>query len=116
MARSWINKNNLHGPHAFLRFIMLTYVERINSANDEFIFKGGNLLWVYIKTPRSTVDLDFVTRSLKDHDKVLTALEMACQPQTDDNIAFSILSFIPINKKKSLGAKVKINFKTIEGQ
>lgn len=59
--------NNLHGPHAFLRFVMLVFVERLNQTSDEFIFKGGNLLWVCIKTPRATLDVDFVTRSLSDN-------------------------------------------------
>ncbi|NDG27665.1 MAG: hypothetical protein EB120_10900, partial [Proteobacteria bacterium] len=51
-ARSWLSQNQLHGPHAFLRFIMLAFVQRLNEVTNEFVFKGGNLLWLYIRTPR----------------------------------------------------------------
>ena len=58
-ARSWSKKQGLYGPGAFLRFIMMNFVERLNQVSEDLVFKGGNLLWIYIKTPRSTVDLDF---------------------------------------------------------
>ena len=51
-AKSWTSKHNLHGPHAFRRFVMLVFVDRLNKHCSEFILKGGNLLWVYINTPR----------------------------------------------------------------
>lgn len=114
-ARSWVAKNNLHGPHGFLRFVSLVFVQRLNKVTDEFIFKGGNLLWVYIKTPRSTVDLDFVTRSLVEHDAVRNVLESACN-SPDSNITFSISSFEPIQIQGSQGAFAKICYKTVEGQ
>ena len=78
VARAWILENKLHGPHAFLRFVLLAFVQHLNEVTDEFIFKGGNLLWLYIKTPRSTVDLDFVTKSLISHADVRLKLEEAC--------------------------------------
>ena len=31
-ARSWTKKQGLHGPGAFLRFVMMTFVERLNAA------------------------------------------------------------------------------------
>ena len=110
-ARSWISKNDLHGPHAFLRFVMLVFVERINRNSDEFVFKGGNLLWVYIKTPRSTVDVDFVTRSFADHESVRKALESICQ-QKDTNVTFSIKSFTPVETQGALGAAVTVAYRT----
>ena len=61
-GRRWAKENNLHGPKAFLRFVMMTFVENLNAISSDFVFKGGNLLWLYIKTPRTTVDIDFVTR------------------------------------------------------
>ena len=60
-SRSWAKTQGLHGPGAFLRFVMMTFVERLNQVSEEFVFKGGNLLCIYIKTPRSTVDLYFST-------------------------------------------------------
>jgi hypothetical protein len=114
-ARSWATKNKLHGPHAFLRFVMLVFVERLNKASNEFIFKGGNLLWVYIKTPRATVDVDFVTRSLANHNAVRKALERACS-LAESNIAFMLKSFDQVNTQGALGAAVTISYKTVEGQ
>ena len=114
-ARSWISENQLHGPHAFLRFVMLAYVQRLNEVTDEFVFKGGNLLWLYIKTPRATVDVDFVTKSLANHEDVRKKLEEVCQ-KSDGNIQFSIKSFKPIEQQGGLGAAVTIGYVTSEGQ
>jgi hypothetical protein len=114
-ARSWISENQLHGPHAFLRFVMLAYVQRLNEVTDEFVFKGGNLLWLYIKTPRATVDVDFVTKSLANHEDVRKKLEEVCQ-KPDGNIQFSIKAFKPIEQQGGLGAAVTIGYVTSEGQ
>ena len=114
-AKAWISRNELHGPHAFLRFVMLVFVQRLNFGSDEFIFKGGNLLWLYIKTPRPTVDVDFATRSLTDHDDVKKQLEALCA-RHDEAIVFSIRSFQALDKKNSRGAFVTIQYVTQEGQ
>lgn len=110
-ARSWISENELHGPHAFLRFVMLAYVQRLNEVTDEFVFKGGNLLWLYIKTPRATVDVDFVTKSLANHEDVRKTLEEVCQ-KPDGNLQFSIKSFTPVEQQGGLGAAVTIGYVT----
>ncbi len=39
-AKSWLAEHDLHGPHAFLRFVMLVFVQRLNEVTDEFVFKG----------------------------------------------------------------------------
>lgn len=114
-ARSWISENQLRGPHAFLRFVMLVYVQRLNEVTDEFVFKGGNLLWIYIKTPRATVDLDFVTRALANHEDVKKKLEEVCR-KPDGNIKFFIKFFTPIEQHGGLGAAVTIGYVTSEGQ
>lgn len=114
-ARSWLSQNQLHGPHAFLRFIMLAFVQRLNEVTNEFVFKGGNLLWLYIRTPRSTVDVDFVTKSLASHEDVRKKLEEVCQ-KSDGNIQFSIDSFKAVDQQGNLGAAVTISYVTSEGQ
>ena len=114
-ARSWISKNQLHGPHAFLRFVMLAFVQHLNEVTDEFVCKRGNLLWLYIKTPRSTVDVDFVTRLLASHEEVRKKLEEVCQ-KSDGNIQFSIKSFNAVEQQGNLGAAVTIGYVTSEGQ
>lgn len=113
-ARSWISKNDLHGPHAFLRFVMFVFVERLNQATEkEFVLKGGNLLWVYIRTPRSTVDLDFVTQHLNDHKAVRNQLDVVCKDQAENDVAFEIVSFKEVSK---LAASVVVEYRTPEGQ
>lgn len=114
-ATSWLTKNKLYGPYAFLRFVMLVFVQRLNQVTDEFVFKGGNVLWLYIKTPRATVDADFVTRSLANHDDVKQKLEQACGRQ-DGEVQFSIESFNPIEQQAGRGAAVTIRYATPEGQ
>ena len=94
---------------------MLAYVQRLNEVTDEFVFKGGNLLWLYIKTPRATVDVDFVTKSLANHEDVRKTLEEVCQ-KPDGNLQFSIKSFTPVEQQGGLGAAVTIGYVTSEGQ
>src|SRR5690349_15669524 len=66
-SRSWAAKNGISGPQAFLRYVMLSYLEALGQVSSDFVFKGGNLLWVYIETPRATVDLDLATLTLESH-------------------------------------------------
>lgn len=69
----WKIENNEHGPRAMTRFVIMQFVTRLETvAPNRYIFKGGNLLWHYIKTPRSTVDLDFATDSKLEIHVVLT--------------------------------------------
>ena len=62
-SRSWASQRGLFGPQAFLRYVMLTYLDSLTRISSDFVFKGGNLLWLYIDTPRATVDLDLATIS-----------------------------------------------------
>jgi hypothetical protein len=78
-ARKWSKENDLYGTQAFLRFVLFKFVESINSVSDDFVFKGGNLLWIYIKTPRATIDLDFVTLKKDTHGEVKATLIKACE-------------------------------------
>jgi hypothetical protein len=114
-ARSWILQNKLHGPHAFLRFVMLAFVQNLNEVTDEFVFKAGNLLWLYIKTPRSTVDLDFVTKSLINHSVARLKLEEACE-RSNESIRFSVKKFNAVQQQGGIGASVTIHYVTLEGQ
>jgi hypothetical protein len=113
-ARSWATKRKLFGAHAFLRYVMLTFLDNLNNVSDEFIFKGGNLLWLYISTPRATVDLDLVTLNIEKHEDVKAILELACKVSTDE-IHFSIKEFEKISQKTKVGAKVTISYKTDQG-
>lgn len=112
-ARSWATKHGLFGPQAFLRYIILTYLESLNDVSRDFVFKGGNLLWTYIRTPRSTVDLDLATLTLGTHEEVRRVLEKACRISKE--ITFSISEFKKIDKNSVSGASVTILYKTAEG-
>jgi len=90
---------------------MMTFVDRLNQVSDEFIFKGGNLLWVYIKTSRPTVDVDLVTRSTKDHPTVKNLLDAVCNAQSNQ-IAFSVREFKPMETNGVKAAAVVMGFRT----
>jgi hypothetical protein len=113
-ARKWARENNLHGPQAFLRYTMLNFVEAVNKVSSDFVFKGGNLLWVYIKTPRATIDLDFATRRLNTHDAVRKALEKACL-EGGEGITYTIKGFSEVGQDGKRGAEVAVRYETDEG-
>jgi len=110
----WKKENDQQGRQAFSRFIMLKFLDGINELSDEFVFKGGNLLWHYIKTPRQTIDLDLSTINLNSHIKVKNILDKAAKYHS--NIVFNIKEFEELKKKSQIGAAVIIEFKTNTGQ
>ena len=114
LFRAWATTNELHGGKAFERFVMLNFLEAIDNLSNDFVFKGGNLLWHYIKTPRQTHDLDFSTLTIKSHHEVKTIIEKALNAMED--IVFSIKSFKVINQENAVGSHVVINYSTSGGQ
>ena len=104
-ARKWARENKLHGPQAFLRYVIFTYVELLNTVSQDFIFKGGNLLWVYIKTPRATIDLDLSTLKEKSHNVVRSKLEEACS-KAREGIDYSVVKFEEVEQRGNLGSAV----------
>lgn len=113
-ARKWSNANGLHGPQAFLRYVMFRFVEQINTVTDDFIFKGGNLLWVYIKTPRATVDLDFSTLKSMTHPKVKLLLNKACL-FSNNELLFMVTKFEEVNFNNTHGAAVTVQYEASTG-
>lgn len=112
-ARSWAAKKGLHGPQAFLRYVMFVFIGQLNKASNDFIFKGGNLLWLYIQTPRATIDIDFATQSISIDKSAKEALEQACSLPCDKPVQFSVYAFRSIVGK---GASATISYMTAEGQ
>ncbi|MFH1728691.1 MAG: nucleotidyl transferase AbiEii/AbiGii toxin family protein [Pseudomonadota bacterium] len=112
-ARNFIKQNGLKGPSGFLKYVILTYIKSINKVSEDFIFKGGNLIWYYIRTPRATVDLDLVTRSLNNKDDILKKLKKACK--VDKGINYKILDYLEFEKEDLKAAKLKIAYKTDDG-
>lgn len=111
---SWKKENDQHGKQAFPRFVMLNFLRGLESVSDEFIFKGGNLLWHYIKTPRATIDLDLSTITLKSHQSVKDCFNKSFEYH--DQIKFSIKKYSSVNSEEELGAKVIIAYKAESGQ
>ncbi len=112
-ARGWATQRKLFGPQAFLRYVILSFLENLNQTSKDFVFKGGNLLWVYIATPRSTIDLDLATRTETSHSRVRAALEKACDRAT--GITYSIRAFKPIVQEGKAAAAVTIGYTTDQG-
>ena len=88
--------------------------QKINQVSTDFIFKGGNLLWIYIQTPRATVDLDLSTYSISSHIAVRKVLEEACIKNLNE-IIFTMISFKEIEQDGKYGAAVTIGYRTEEG-
>jgi len=68
--QKWKKEQDQHGKQAFARYMMLYFLDGLENTSDEFVFKGGNLLWHYIKTPRETTDLDLSTITIRSHEEV----------------------------------------------
>jgi len=108
----WKNDNGEHGPRAMTRFVIIKFVEGLQSvAPDKYIFKGGNLLWHYIKTPRSTVDVDFATdvelevgQVLKDFGDVRA-----------EGCEFKLKNHKSVETDEKSGLSVQMEFMTEEG-
>ena len=111
-AKSWAAKNKLLGPQAFLKYVIFTYLDALNEQSDEFVFKGGNLLWTYIQTPRATVDLDLSTLEEDDDSEIKAILRSV---KASDGIHFKLDKFQSIEQKDKRGASVSISYKTDSG-
>lgn len=111
-AKSWAARHKLLGPQAFLKYVMFTYLDALNRETEEFVFKGGNLLWAYIETPRATVDLDLSTLEEDDDGRVRSLLERASR---GEGITFRLENFEPSEQGGKRGASVTIAYKTDSG-
>ena len=112
-ARSWAVKKKLFGTQAFLRYVILRFAENLSQVSEDFVFKGGNLLWVYIETPRATIDLDLVTLKSNSHVKVKELIEKACL--YDDEIKYRIFDFREVEQEGKSGADITITYETDQG-
>jgi hypothetical protein len=112
-ARKWAQKHGLFGPQAFLKYAIFRFTENLNQVSDEIVFKGGNLLWVYIATPRATVDLDLATLKTHSHSRMRQLIEKACA--IDSDIEFSLHAFREIEQEGKMGAALSLAYQTEQG-
>lgn len=107
----WKQANGMNGPQALPRFVMFQFLDRVSKTSKEFVFKGGHLLWVYINTPRPTVDLDFVTQTETDAKIVLGYLVTACENK-DLDIHFNIFEGAEIREDEGqVGVAATVGYK-----
>jgi hypothetical protein len=112
--RSWASKNNQHGKQAFQKYMMLLFLEGLQKISSDFVFKGGNLLWHYIETPRETVDLDLITLTLDSHLEVKKVLDQLTNYY--EEIIFRTVEFKELNEAQGKGAALTIEYKTLSSQ
>lgn len=112
-ARKFIKQHGLKGPNGFLKFVILNYVEAINMVSDKLIFKGGNLIWVYINTPRGTIDLDFATIGIDSHEEVKKILNKASKKI--DGITYNLENLVEVERQGHKGAAASIKYTTEDG-
>jgi len=112
-ARKFIKQRGLKGPNGFLKFVILNYVEAVNLVSNEFVFKGGNLIWFYINTPRGTIDLDFATKGINSHEEVKKVLNKASHKI--EGITYTLESFVEVERQGHKGASAVIKYATEDG-
>jgi hypothetical protein len=112
--QKWKKEQDQFGKQAFARFMMLNFLDGLERISDEFVFKGGNLLWHYIKTPRETTDLDLSTITIQSHDEVRACIESSFE--LHEGVEFTVKDFTEVKKEDALGARAIIHFKTSRGQ
>lgn len=109
---SWKMKNNEHGPRAMTRFVMIKFIEGLDFVSPgKYIFKGGNLLWHYIKTPRPTVDIDFST----DIEIVLADVVDDIGNVSINELIFKVKSAEIIETDLKVGFAIQMEFFSAEG-
>lgn len=86
----------------------------LKQVSNDFIFKGGNLLWHYIQTPRATIDLDLSTLSLKSHLDVRNCIEKSFLHH--DDINFLIKEFKEVQNEDKQGSSMIISYELNSGQ
>lgn len=111
---NWKKNTDQHGRQAFARFVMLKFLDGLQETSTEFVFKGGNLLWHYIHTPRETIDLDLATLNLKSHLEVKRLIESSFDKH--DEIIFNLKEFRELDDTNEVGARVIVGFSTSNGQ
>lgn len=108
----WRKDNNQFNNFSYNRFIMTKFLEGLDVvAPGKYIFKGGNLLWHYIKTPRPTVDLDFSTDIEMSSKDVLADIAAINVPE----IKFSVRKVNEIHTEMKVGMAAQIDFTTEAG-
>nr|BFD64819.1 hypothetical protein BdHM001_35000 [Bdellovibrio sp. HM001] len=107
----WKRDTGSHGNMAKNRYVMLLFLEALNEQSQDFVFKGGNLLWHYIKSERPTTDLDLATDVEMEISQVIETIENL----RVDGVTFKIAQAEEIRQNGKIGAALQIAFKTEDG-
>jgi hypothetical protein len=111
-AKSWAAGKKLLGPQAFLKYVLFVYLDELNRVSDDFVFKDGNLLWIYLQTPRATVDLDLSTLEEADDSRVKAALSSVAKA---DGILFRLETFQQAKQGGKRAASATVLYETDSG-
>jgi hypothetical protein len=106
----WKKDNQQSGTLAWSRFAMFEFIKATNQVSDDYILKGGHLLWKRIKIQRGTTDLDYAVRKISE--SVENDLQQACLAST--KFEFIIESFAHRKIKFAPGFSVVISFREKE--
>lgn len=96
-------KYKLDSKTAHLKYFLFVFAQYLNEISKDYIFKGGNIVWYYINTPRHTVDLDAITSNNKTPDIVLKDFEAACK--INPALGFRIHKHRVVDKTEEIGLK-----------
>ena len=108
----WQKETGAHGNLAYTRFVLLKFAEGLSdSSSNKYILKGGNLLWLYIKTPRPTIDLDLTTEQRISKQEVLDDISKINIPF----VKFKVKSCEEKIKENSTGLGIVISYNVESG-
>jgi hypothetical protein len=96
-------KYKLDSKTAHLKYFLLVFARHLNEVSKDYVFKGGNVIWYYINTPRRTVDLDAITLSLKTPEMVLKDFEAACR--LNSALGYHVTKHRIVDKTEEIGLK-----------
>lgn len=111
--RAWKKKTGFAGTTAITRYVMFLFLEELNNRRpDEYIVKGGNLLWHYINTPRPTTDLDLTTLTMSEVDQILEDMK----DLSASGVAFKVVKHEVKTSNRHVGLMLKVGYETDTGQ
>lgn len=96
-------KYKLDSKVAHLKYFLLVFARCLNEISKDYVFKGGNIIWYYINTPRRTIDLDAITQNDKSPEDVLKDFKAACEINPD--FGFRIYKYRVVDKTEEVGLK-----------
>lgn len=107
--RAWKKEHNQNTGEAITRYVMSIFLDELNRLfPDDYVLKGGNLLWHYIKTARPTKDLDLTTISKSEADIVLEDISKV----QGNGVRYSVFKHQVKTSNMHVGLMLRIQYET----